>query len=249
MSTQCGEENHMPDFSLGAVEGGSASLAAYAARPSGSGPFPGVVAIHEAFGLDANVRMQCDRLASAGYLTVGPDLYSDGGARKCMIGTFRAMATGHGKAFADIEAARRHLLADPECNGKVGIIGFCMGGGFALVTSTRGFDAAAPNYGMVPRHAERALAGACPIVASYGGRDPMMIGMPAKLEKALTALGVEHDVKSYPGVGHSFLNVTTDVGPKALRPLLRIANVGPVPDAAADAWARIEAFFAEHLST
>jgi carboxymethylenebutenolidase len=238
----------MSDISLGPVVGGSASLAAYVARPSGAGPFPGVVAIHEAFGMNDDVRRQADRLAEAGYLTAAPDLFSDGGARKCIISTFRAMTSGHGKPFADIEASRQHLLSDPDCNGKVGIIGFCMGGGFALVTSTRGFDVAAPNYGMVPRHAEKALAGACPIVASYGGSDPMMIGMPKKLEKALTTLGIEHDVKSYPGVGHSFLNVTNEVGPKALRPLMRIANIGPDPDAAADAWARIEGFFAEHLS-
>jgi len=237
----------MPDISLGAVPDGSSDLKSYRARPEGTGPFPGVVAIHEAFGLDENVRLQCDRLAAAGYLTLGPDLYSDGGARKCITATFRAMATGKGKAIADIEAARQALLKDPECNGKVGIIGFCMGGAFALVTSTSGFDVAAPNYGMVPRHAERALSGACPIVASYGGSDVMMLGMPKKLEKALTTLGVEHDVKAYPGVGHSFLNVAP-VGPKPLRPLMRIANVKPDPAAAADAWARIEAFFAEHLS-
>lgn len=238
----------MPDISLGAVPNGSSSLKAYRAEPTGTGPFPGVVAIHEIFGLDENVRMQCDRLAQAGYLTLGPDLYSDGGARKCIMSTFRAMATGKGKAIADIDAARQALLADPNCNGKVGIIGFCMGGGFALVTSTSGFDVAAPNYGMVPRNAEKALAGACPIVASYGGSDAMMIGMPKKLEKTLTALGVEHDVKSYPGAGHSFLNLTTEVGPKPLRPLMRITNVKPNPEAAADAWRRIEAFFAEHLS-
>ena len=236
----------MPDISLGAVPGGSSGLKAYRAQPAGEGPFPGVVAIHEAFGLDQNVRLQCDRLAAAGYLTLGPDLYSDGGARRCIVATFRAMASGKGKAINDIEAARQALLADPACNGKVGIIGFCMGGGFALVTSTTGFDAAAPNYGMVPRDAQKALAGACPIVASYGGADPMMIGMPNKLEKALTALGVEHDVKSYPGAGHSFLNLAP-AGPAALRPLMRITNVKPNPEAAADAWARIESFFAEHL--
>src|SRR5882757_338120 len=114
----------MPDISLGSVVEGSNSLSAYGARPAGTAPFPGVVAIHEAFGLDSNLRMQCDRLASAGFLTLGPDLFSDGGARKCIISTFKAMVTGHGKAFADIEAARQHLLADPDCNGKVGIIGF-----------------------------------------------------------------------------------------------------------------------------
>jgi carboxymethylenebutenolidase len=85
-------------------------------------------------------------------------------------------------------------------------------------------------------------------VASYGGRDPMMIGQAKKLEKVLTALDVEHDVRSYPGVGHSFLNDEMS-GPKPLRPVLRIANAGPDPAAAADAWERIETFFAAHLSS
>lgn len=237
----------MPDVSLGRIPGGSAALSGYLARPDGDGPFPGVVAVHEAFGLDDVLRRQCDRLAAAGYLTLGPDLFSDGGTKKCVVGTFRAMATGHGKAFADIEAARQHLLADPACTGKVGIIGFCMGGGFALVTSTRGFDVAAANYGAVPLKAQQALRGACPIVASYGGADPLMPAMAGRLEKALTTLGVPHDVKKYPGAGHSFLNDAPN-GPERLRPLLKIMNIGPNPAAAADAWRRIETFFAEHLT-
>ena len=68
----------MPDIQLGRVEGGSADLHAYRARPDGSGPFPGVVAIHEIFGLDDMLRRQADRLAAAGYLTLGPDLTATG---------------------------------------------------------------------------------------------------------------------------------------------------------------------------
>ena len=238
----------MPDVRLGAVPGGSSDLKAYLAEPAGPGPWPGVVAVHEAFGLDEVLRRQCDRLAAAGYLTLGPDLFSDGGPRHCLVSTFRSLFSGRGRPFADIETARQALRERDDCTGRIGVIGFCMGGAFALVTATRGFDVAAANYGQVPRHAERALAGACPIVASYGGRDPLMLGQAAKLEKALTAAGVVHDVKSYPGAGHSFLNDAPN-GPAAMRPLLRIANVGPKPAAAQDAWARIEAFFAEHLTT
>jgi carboxymethylenebutenolidase len=237
----------MPDIDLGIVAGGSSPLRGYVARPRTPGPWPGVIAIHELFGMDQVLRRQADRMAEAGYLTLGVDLFSDGGARKCVMSTFRSLASGKGKPFADIEAGRQWLLSQPDCTGKVGVIGFCMGGGFALVTSTKGFDAAAANYGQVPFRAEQALAGACPIVGSYGGSDPVMIGQGPKLEKVLTKLGVEHDVKVYPKTGHSFLN-DEENAPKAVRPLARIANIGPNPAAAADAWGRIEAFFAEHLA-
>jgi carboxymethylenebutenolidase len=204
-----------------------------------------VVAIHEAWGVDDVLRRQCDRLAAAGYLTLAPDLYSDG-ARRCVVATMAALLRGSGKAYADLEAARRYLLDAADCTGKVGVIGFCMGGGFALVVASRGFDVAADNYGVVPRHPERALAGACPIVASYPKRDPMTFRQAGKLQTTLELLGIEHDLRVYDGAGHSFLNDAPN-GPKLMRPLLRIVGVGPAPDAARDAWQRIETFFARHL--
>jgi carboxymethylenebutenolidase len=236
----------MAQISLGSVHGGSAALTGYLARPSGTGPWPGVIAIHEIFGVDEQFRRHCDRLADRGYLTLGLDLFSDGGPRRCIVTTMRALISGHGKPLADIEAGRRHLADSADSTGKVGIIGFCMGGGFALLTAPRGFDVSAPNYGQAPRKARTALEGACPIVASYGGRDPLMPGQAKKVEKALTANGVEHDVKSYPGVGHAFLNEQM-TGPRAMHPIERVLNIGPRPDAAKDAWARIETYFAKHL--
>jgi carboxymethylenebutenolidase len=205
------------------------------------------VAIHEAFGLNPVVRRQADRLAAAGYLTLAPDLYADGGAARCVMSTFRAMLTGRGKAIADIDAARDHLRKRDDCTGRVGVIGFCMGGGFALVTANRGFEAAAANYGPLPRHLETALSGACPVIGNYGAKDRALPGAAKKLTRTLTRLGVEHDVKVYPNAGHGFLN-DVEVGPRPILPLLRITGIKPVPDAAADAWQRIEAFFAEHLA-
>ncbi len=73
-----------------------------------------------------------------------------------------------------------------------------------------------------------------------------MAKAPGELEAALTTAGVEHDVRTYPAAGHSFLN-DAENGPKLLRPLLRVAHVGPEPESAKDAWARIEAFFDQHL--
>lgn len=236
----------MPDISLGPVEGGSRTLAGYLAVPDGDGPWPGVVTIHEMLGLDDIMRRQADRLAAAGYLTFAPDLFSDGGARRCLISTFRALFAGKGKPFADIEAARQRLLADDRSTGKVGVIGFCMGGGFALLTANSGFDAAAPNYGVLPRNAEQVLAGACPVVGSYGGKDVTLRGAAAKLDRVLTTLDVPHDVKEYPTAGHSFLN-DRPFGPKPTHALQRVAHLGPDPAAAKDAWTRIETFFAQYL--
>lgn len=233
---------------LDAEQGSSSTspgLRGYVARPAGDGPWPGVVVVHEIFGVDEVMRRQVDRLAAAGYLAIMPDLFSAGGALRCLRGTFAALSAGTGRPFHDIDAARRWLLSRPDCTGKVGVIGFCMGGGFALLSSTNGYDVASVNYGQVPKDAARVLRGACPIIASYGGKDQG--DGAADLERALTAADVEHDVKNYPDAGHAFLN-DAPVGPLLMRPIMRVAHVGPEPASAADAWRRIEEYFAVHLS-
>ncbi|MEU6381604.1 dienelactone hydrolase family protein [Streptomyces sp. NPDC046909] len=233
---------------LGTPLGGSRRLLGYLARPDGVGPWPGVVVVHEALGADEVMLRQTERLAGAGYLTLMPDLFADGGVRRCLVATMRAAASGRGRAYADLEAARRTLAAHPDCSGRVGVIGFCMGGSFALVLAGRGaFDAASVNYGLLPKDAERTLVRSCPVVASFGGRDRMLRGTAARLETTLAQAGVPHDVKEYPAAGHSFLNAAENA-PRWMRPLTRIAGIGPEPESAADAWHRIEEFFAEHLA-
>src|SRR5215212_2601614 len=166
-----------------------------ASPPVGAGPWPGVVVLHESFGLNDDIRQQADRLAAAGYLAVAPDLFSDGGRLRCLRATFRAAMSGRGKAFDDIETARTWLAGREDCTGRVGVIGFCLGGGFALLTAARGFDASAPNYSPLPMDLDAALTGACPIVASYGARDLELKGAAGKVSAALERAGVEHDVK------------------------------------------------------
>ena len=225
---------------------GSVPLRGYLVRPAGPGPWPGVVVVHEIFGLDEVMRRHTERLASAGYLTLAVDLYSAGGARRCVVSTIRSLFSGTGRAYTDIDAARRWLLDQDDCTTRVGVVGFCMGGGFALVCAGD-FDAAAVNYGQLPRDDERTLARACPVVASYGANDWTLPGAAAKLDAALSAAGVAHDVTEYRGAGHGFMN-DAPVGPRMLRPLLKITGMGPNPTAAADAWRRIERFFALHLA-
>ncbi|MFI6096387.1 dienelactone hydrolase family protein [Lentzea sp. NPDC051213] len=231
---------------LAAKHGGSPSLRGYLATPPGDGPWPGVVLIHEVFGLDDMMRRHADRLADLGYLTLAVDLYSEGGARRCLVSTMRAMLKGSGRAFTDIDVARRYLAESDQCTGKVGSIGFCMGGGFALLSARAGYDAAAVNYGQLPKDLDEALAGACPIVGSFGRRDLTLRGAAAKLETALTKAGIPHDVKEYPAASHAFLN-DADPGSRLMRTLVRVTGFGHEPDSAADAWKRIDVFFGEHL--
>jgi carboxymethylenebutenolidase len=232
---------------LAADRDGSRRLHGYLASPAGTGPWPAVVMIHELFGLDDVMRGHADRLADLGYLTLAVDLFSAGSNARCLVTTMTAMIRGHGRAFGDIRAARDYLAASSDCTGKIGVIGFCLGGGFALLSVGDGYDAAAINYGQLPRHLDETLAGACPIVASYGGRDRSLRGAAGRLDAALEKAGVIHDVKEYPAASHAFLN-DAEVGPRALRPLLRVAGIGPEPEAAKDAWGRIERFFSTYLS-
>ncbi|WCH94172.1 dienelactone hydrolase family protein [Streptomyces moderatus] len=233
---------------LSAARGGSRRLTGHLTRPAGPGPWPGVVVVHEALGVNDVMHRQVDRLASAGYLVLMPDLFTDGGAVRCLVPTFRAALSGQGRAFHDIGAARTRLAQDPDCTGRIGIIGFCMGGSFALLALSDGeFDAASVNYGRPPKDLDKALDGACPVVASYGARDRTLPGVASRLEAALDRLGVVHDVKEYPEAGHSFLN-DAEVGPRALRPLMRVAGIRPHPESAVDAWRRIDDFFTAHLT-
>jgi carboxymethylenebutenolidase len=223
--------------------------AAYRAAPAGDGPWPALVLVHEVFGLDDEMKRHADRLAAMGYLVLAPDLLSRGRRVVCLAQTMTALRKGHGQAFDDLESAREALLTDPACTGAVGVIGFCLGGGFALVLAGRpGWDAVAANYGALPKDLA-ALDRACPVVASYGGRDGYLRGAAAKLDAALSERGVEHDVKEYPGAGHAFLN-EADHSPWYLAPITRLVmHVGPEPESAKDAWGRIEEFLGRHLTS
>ena len=114
---------------------------------------------------------------------------------------------GSGPVFDEIDAAAAWLSGLDACTGKIGVIGFCLGGGFALLSAPRpGVSAASVNYAPVPKDIGRMLGGACPVVASYGGKDPGTRRQLPRLEQALTEQNVPHDVKVYPGASHAFMN-------------------------------------------
>ncbi|HZD37216.1 MAG TPA: dienelactone hydrolase family protein [Actinomycetes bacterium] len=231
----------MADVSIASGQG---PLPGYLATPTAGGPWPGVVVIHEAFGLNDDIRRIADRFAAHGYLALAPDFFAWGSRPACVRAAFRELVAGSGRMFDELDDARTYLAGLADCSGQVGVIGFCLGGGFALLAAPRGFGASSVNYGRVPDDAERLLAGACPIIASYGGRDRQLRAHPGKLDRALTALGVEHDVKVYPEAGHSFLNHHSGALAMVLERVFGVGHHGP---SAEDAWQRILAFFDAHL--
>lgn len=209
---------------------------------SGPPPWPGVVVVHDALGLGRDTCRIADRFATAGFVALAPDLYSRGGLR-CVKSVFSALMAAKGQAFDDLDATRRTLAGREDCTGDVGIVGFCMGGGFALAAASSGFGAAAPYYGQLPKDLS-VLDGACPIVASFGRKDPSLRGKAAVLEAELTARDIPHDVKEYPAAGHSFAN-QLPLGPLNL--LAKVTGFGYHHESSEDAWRRVLAFFAEHL--
>jgi carboxymethylenebutenolidase len=210
--------------------------AAFAAPADATGPVPGVIVVHEILGLNDDIRRITDRFAVAGYAAVAPDLFSGGPKPVCIARAVLDGSRGGHRTTAAIDGVRRWLQARPEVQGQpVGIIGFCIGGGFALTAAVRtDLAVASVNYGAVP---DQSLDGVCPVVGSYGAKDRTFRKSADRLERSLTALGVDHDVRVYPGVGHSFLN---------RHPLME--RFLPHDEAVAEqAWANIFDFFASHL--
>jgi carboxymethylenebutenolidase len=220
--------------------------AAFAAPDDGR-KHPGVIVIHEIFGLNDDIRRIAGRIADLGYAAFAPDLYDGPGSRLlCLARTMMTLSRGEGAAFKDLDAARKFLQQQPGVDPtRTGVIGFCMGGGFALMYAVRApMGVAACFYGDVPKTTDQ-LRGICPVLGGYGEDDRVFASQGRRLEKLLTELGVDHDVKIYEGAGHSFMSQNSGV-------LATIGKMSPMhaghnPAAAEDSWKRIDAFFARHL--
>ncbi|HET7278120.1 MAG TPA: dienelactone hydrolase family protein [Dermatophilaceae bacterium] len=233
------------------IQTGRGWMPAYCAVPRASPPWPGVVVVHDFAGMSHDLRAPADWLASEGFLAVAPDLYYWGSRLSCLRTIMRDLGERRGRGFDDIEAARAWQRGHDGCSGRIGVIGFCMGGGYALALAPNpGYRAASVDYGGCPSDAETWLPDARPIVGSFGGADrtPLGAGAGRCLDRVLNDNGIPHDVKIYPGVGHGFMN---DHDPAdttlLLRFLARISGTKYNEQATQDARRRIRAFFDTHL--
>jgi carboxymethylenebutenolidase len=221
-----------------------APMRCYVSAPSGAGPFPGVIVIQHAGGVDEFIQSMCDRLAVAGYMALAPDLYHREDMTTDDNPLVRMTRLRDANIVPDVNAAFHHLSGLPDVRAdRIGITGFCMGGRVAYLMAARnpGFRACVDFYGgsrMVPWGEGVApfdITGdiRCPVMGLYGEDDPNPSSADvAKISAELTRFGIEHEFHSYPGAGHAFMTPG--------RPMYREA-------AARDAWEKCLGWFERWL--
>ena len=166
--------------------------AAYLALPDGAGPHPGIVVVHEAFGLNDNIRGICRRLAAEGYAALGVDLFQGRNRAACMARMFLGAMTANPEYYGvpALKAALGRLAGHPGVDAaRIGAVGFCLGGSIILTwacTDSR-LTAIAPFYGAAPRP-RNAIRRLCPVVGSWPGKD-ITTRAAGVLETGLTAAG------------------------------------------------------------
>lgn len=225
------------------------TMKATLAVPSGDAPeggWPGVLVVHEIFGLTQEIADVADTFAARGWVAVVPDVFSAGTTLGCVVRSLREVQSGTpGPVTEDLHAVLGWLQARDEVAGdRTATIGFCMGGAFALLLGTlspTGLRAVSDNYGLVT--GEKAdLSGCPPVVGSFGDDDRLAGNVAPVLRRELDAAGVVNDVVSYPGAQHSFLT-----GNHKVFGILPIPGTSYVESVATPAWQRIFRFLDEHV--
>src|SRR5215210_323273 len=214
---------------------GDENLGAYLVRPEGEGPLPGVVVIHEAFGVNDDMKRIAERFAGEGYVALAVDLFAGRNRAVCMarfVGGMLIRPFDNG-GIRGLKSSLSVLAEQAYVDGeRLSAIGFCLGGGFAIAwacTDDR-LKVIAPYYGMNPRQLS-AVSRACPVVGSYPEKD-FTARAGRKLDAELERHGIPHDVKVYPGARHAFFNAES-------------RNYDPA--ASEDSWRRTLEFFGEHI--
>jgi carboxymethylenebutenolidase len=228
------------------------AIPAYLARPSGPGPFPGIVYLHHGLGWDEWCKEQCLKFASHGYAAINPNLDYRAGPGDPEDVAVKVRSEGwfpDDQVLGDIASALSYLRTQPFSSGKVGVIGPCSGGRYTFLSACRitGFDAAVDLWGgsvvvdkpedltsrrpVAPVDYTSGLS--CPLLGLFGNDDPNPT--PAhvnRMEAELQRLGKDYEFHRYDGAGHGFFYDN--------RPSYR-------QEQAMDGWAHVWRFFDTHL--
>ncbi len=233
---------------------GGEQIDAYYARPAGEGPFPGVVVIQHIFGVDEWIMEVCRRFAHHGYVAMAPNLYArigslGTGAVEDLAARLRSKGgLNDDIVTGDLRGTLDALNALPECNGNVGVIGFCMGGRFAYLAACRipGFSAAVDCWGggVAPDPSQPGNPPGTPPVDLTAGMQVPLLGLFGnddtrpnrdevdRTEAALKANNKTYEFYRYDGAGHAFFSWS---------------SVAHRPQQALDGWSKVWAFFDKHV--
>jgi len=216
---------------------GDDSVSGMLYAPSGKGPFPALIVIHEWWGLNDWVKEQAAKLAGQGYVALAVDLYRGKVADNPDLAHELMRGVPQDRATRDLKAAYDFLAAQPNVKkDRIGSIGWCMGGGYSLdvALAEPGLAAAVINYGRLATDTEAIGKIHAPILGLFGGQDR---GIPPedvkKFQQALEKMGKKVEVRIYPDAGHAFENPNNKQGYRA--------------EDASDAWKRTVTFLAANL--
>jgi carboxymethylenebutenolidase len=217
------------------------AISAYLTRPKGNDGHPAVLVIHEWDGIKEHIRDVARRLAKAGYVALAPDLLSRSGGTSSFSTQEAAIAAGRKlddeMITKDLTGGINYLKRQSFVRAnRIGVIGFCWGGGKALLFTTRSKDLSASviYYGSNPSNLEDVKNISAPVLGQYGGADERITSAVPKLDDAMKKYGKSFEYKVYPGAPHAF---NSDVSPSYRE------------DAAKEAWNRTLEFFKMHLQS
>jgi len=216
------------------------AIHAYVAAPSTTAKCPALIVVQEWWGLNDHIKDIARRFAAEGYVAIAPDLYS----RMGHVQTTDSKEAGRlmsklkeDEVLSDLSATVTYIQKAPEVDaGRVGVTGFCMGGGYALTLPcvNEGVKAAVPFYGPIPNPDTPIQSLGCPILYIYGEDDGWITKADVdRLAGALKKYNKPGEVKTYPGASHAFFNDTRKEVYK--------------PAEAKDAWQSTLAFFKQHM--
>jgi carboxymethylenebutenolidase len=209
-------------------------LMGYIAHQDDAAPQPGVIVLQEWWGLNDHIKQVADRLAAEGFVALAPDLYHGVVTTEPDEARKLAMELGMRDAVGEIEQAITYLKSQPFVNGKVGVVGFCMGGGLVLQTAANSDapGAAVVFYGqpLSPADAEKVSA---PVLSFLGTADSIPVSSLEAMHAAFDEAGIENAYHIYDGAQHAFFNDT---------------RASYDAEAAADAWTRALEWFRAHLN-